>query len=151
MSSIITFERVTPEVDLPEVPLCTGPQAQGDVVIVPIVIRNSDIDVLREETLSVEKIPSGEPFSIPPKGIPVVTGETAGGNSHILQDVNGGATWLPAPDAATSLTQGYLTVPEDGEVVLIHSATHGMLRIGNGCYEVRRQREFAGEWRRVTD
>ena len=42
-------------------------------------------------------------------------------------------------------------VPDGGEAYLIHSDEHGAMGIAPGSYEVRRQQEWAGEWRRVAD
>ncbi len=110
-----------------EIPVLTGAQRQGDVLIVPCEPREGGV-------------PLG-------KGVEVVRSE-AGSNTHCL---HGDGEWLPAPDAATGLVQGYLTVPDGGEAYLIHSEEHGAMGIGPGTYELRRQREFAGEWRRVAD
>jgi hypothetical protein len=110
-----------------EIPVLSGAQRQGDVLIVPTHLREG-----------------GKPLG---KGVEVVRSE-AGSNTHCL---HGDGTWLPAPDAATALVQGYLSVPEGGEAYLIHSEEHGAMGIGPGSYEVRRQQEWAGEWRRVAD
>lgn len=110
-----------------EIPVLTGPQRQGDVLVVPC-----------------QPMEGGEPLG---KGVEVVRSE-AGSNTHCL---HGDGVWLPAENAATGLVQGYLTVPDSGEAYLIHSEEHGAMGIGPGTYEIRRQREFAGEWRRVAD
>lgn len=110
-----------------EIPILTGAQRQGDVLIIPTTARDGGV-------------PIG-------KGVEVVRSE-AGSNTHCL---HGDGVWLAAPDATTGLVQGYLTVPEGGECYLIHSQEHGAAGIGEGTYEIRRQREFAGEWRRVSD
>lgn len=110
-----------------EIPLIAGAQRQGDVMILPTTPRDS-----------------GQPLG---KGVEVVRSE-AGSNTHTL---HGDGTWLPSPSALTNLVQGWLTVPEGGEAYLIHSAEHGAAGIAPGSYEIRRQREFAGEWRRVAD
>jgi hypothetical protein len=85
---------------------------------------------------------------LPTTGITVVRAETNQANTHSL---HGDGLWEPNPAAATDLVQGWLTVPETGEAFLIHTEEHAALGIGEGTYEVRRQREFAGEWRRVAD
>ena len=110
-----------------EIPVLSGPQRQGDVLIVPTHPQEGGV-------------PLGQ-------GVEVVRSE-AGSNTHCL---HGDGTWLPAPDAATGLVQGYLTVPDGGEAYLIHSDEHGAMGIAPGSYEVRRQQEWAGEWRRVAD
>lgn len=110
-----------------EIPVLSGAQRQGDVLIVPTHPREG-----------------GTPLG---RGVEVVRSE-AGSNTHCL---HGDGTWVPAPDAATSLVQGYLSVPPGGEAYLIHSEEHGAMGIAPGSYEVRRQQEWAGEWRRVSD
>ena len=109
------------------VPVLGGMQRQGDVLIHPANPREGGV-------------PLG-------KGIEVVRSE-AGGNTHML---HGDGTWLASPQAATNLTQGWLTVPEGGEAWLTHSGEHNAAGIAPGSYEIRRQREWAGEWRRVAD
>ena len=116
-----------------ECPILTGPQAQGDVIVLPV------------------KASQGRGEKIPTKGITVVRGETTGGNAHILHVLEGEAFWKPSPNAGTELLQGVLTVPQESSVTLIHTQEHNVIGIGPGTYEVRRQREFAGEWRRVSD
>lgn len=110
-----------------EIPLVTGAQRQGDVLIMPADARDGGV-------------PLG-------KGVEVVSSE-AGSNTHCL---HGDGTWLASPTADTNLIQGWLTVPDGGEAYLIHSGEHGAAGIGAGSFELRRQREFAGEWRRVAD
>jgi hypothetical protein len=116
-----------------ECPVLTGPQAQGDVLIVPV------------------KAPKDRGEKIPTKGITVVRGETTGGNAHILHVLEGEAFWSPSPNADTELLQGVLTVPEECSATLIHTQEHNVIGVGPGTYEVRRQREFRSEWRRVSD
>lgn len=109
-----------------EISVLTGAQRQGDVLIIPAKPR---------EGAAIGR------------GVEVVRSE-AGSNTHCL---HGDGTWSESPDAATALVQGWLTVPDGGECYLIHSQEHNALGIGPGSYEIRRQREFAGEWRRVAD
>lgn len=115
-----------------EVPVLTGPQAQGDVLVLP--------------AQSAER-----GTRIPSEGLTIVRGETTGGNAHILHSLDGECLWRPEPDASEALTQGYLTVPDGASATLIHTQEHSVIGIGPGSYEIRRQREFAGEWRRVSD
>lgn len=116
-----------------EVPILTGHQRQGDVLIIPVPPLENP----------------GE--AVPSNGVTVVRGETSGGNAHIVHALGGECMWLQAPEAATALTQGWLTVPEESSATLIHTQEHNVIGIGPGSYEIRRQREFAGEWRRVSD
>lgn len=112
-----------------EVPVISGNQRQGDVLVLQIT-RSYD---------------GGQTVG---PGVTVVRAETNTANTHSL---HGDGTWLPNPDAATDLVQGWVTVPAGGEAFLIHTEEHNALGIGPGTYEIRRQREFAGEWRRVAD
>ena len=110
-----------------EIPLLTGPQRQGDLLIIPAPARSG-----------------GKPLG---RGVEVVRSE-AGSNTHCL---HGDGEWLESGSAATALVQGWLLVPEGGECYLIHSEEHNAIGIAPGSYEIRRQREYAGEWRRVAD
>lgn len=116
-----------------EVPVLTEPQAQGDVLILPVAARK-ELGQL-----------------VPLAGVTVVRGETTGGNAHILHALEGECFWQPSANAATELVQGWLTVPEGCSAALIHTQEHNVKGIGPGAYELRRQREFAGEWRRLAD
>ena len=110
-----------------EIPLLTGPQRQGDLLIIPAPAHTG-----------------GKPLD---RGVEVVRSE-AGSNTHCL---HGDGQWLESTSAATALVQGWLLVPEGGECYLIHSEEHNAIGIAPGSYEIRRQREYAGEWRRVAD
>lgn len=119
-------------VEYPElvVPVIAGlPQRQGDVMVVPTTPRTDP----------------GQPLG---KAVAVVRAETDSAQTHTL---HGDGLWAWSPTAGTNLVQGWLTVPDGGEALLIHSGEHGAARIGPGTYEIRRQREYAGEWRRVAD
>lgn len=116
-----------------EVPVLTGLQRQGDVLVVPVKTRQD----------------SGE--LVPSQGVTVVKGETSGGNAHILHALDGECYWQPSSDAATGLAQGWLTVPAGASATMIHTQEHNVLACGPGVYEVRREREFRNEWVRVAD
>jgi hypothetical protein len=113
-----------------EIPIVSGNQRQGDVLV-----------------LKVTTAHAGDPIG---KGITVVRAETNSANTHSL---HGDGLWEPNARAAdeAELVQGWLTVPEGGEAFLIHTEEHNALGIGAGTYEIRRQREYAGEWRQVAD
>ena len=114
-----------------EIPVIAGePQRQGDVLV-----------------LNVTTAHKGEPLG---KGVTVVRAETNSANTHTLV---GDGLWEPNARATRDdeLVQGWLTVPAGGEAFLIHTEEHSALGIGAGTYEIRRQREYAGQWRRVAD
>ena len=112
-----------------ETPLLTGPQRQGDFLVLPPSTRHA-----------------GRPLG--PQGVEVVRSE-AGGNTHTL---HGDGKWEPNSKAGPDeLVQGWVTVPDGGEAFLTHTSEHNTLGIGPGSYEVRTQREFAGIWQRVSD
>lgn len=113
-----------------EIAVVTGSQRQGDVLILKVTTRHK-----------------GQPIG---KGITVVRAETNTSNTHTLV---GDGLWEPNARAnrEDELVQGWLTVPSSGEAFLIHTEEHSALGIGEGTYEIRRQREYAGEWRRVAD
>ena len=119
-----------------EVPVLTGPQAQGDLLIVPCAT------------------PGGaEPESWRPvgaAGIQVVRGE-ATGNTHWLHAGfdSPGVEWRPV---AGHLTYGSLRVPDGQSALLIHTDEHGANGIGPGTYEIRGKRELAfGDPTRVVN
>jgi hypothetical protein len=113
-----------------EIEIISGNQRQGDVFV-----------------LKVTKEHGGAPIG---KGVTVVRAETNSANTHSL---HGEGLWEPNARAAdpSELVQGWLTVGAGQESFLIHTEEHSALGIGEGTYEIRRQREFAGEWTRVAD
>jgi len=99
-----------------EVPVLTGPQAQGDLMIIPA---------------SAKQVPETGWQPVEPRGIPLVRGE-AGGNTH----------WLHRGfDSPDRLTLGYLRVPAGQSAQLIHTDEHGANGIGPGLYRINRKRE----------
>lgn len=109
----------TTNLEFPElgIPVLTGVQRQGDLIIVP-----------------TEACRSGTPLGA---GVTVVEAESNAGNSHILI---GDGAWQRA--VGNELIEGWLEVPERGEAFLIHTEEHNALGIGPGSYEIRRQREW---------
>lgn len=107
-----------------DVPLCSGMQRQGDVLVRP--------------TRTSKK--PGVP--IPADGVAVVRGEN-GGNTHLLV---GDGTWAEA--TGDLLTLGVVDV--GSECYLLHPE-HGAQGLAPGSYIVSRQREQADEIRRVAD
>ena len=111
-----------------EIPVLTGLQAQGDVIVVPT----------RKSARVATPVPAG--------GVAVVRGES-GGNTHLLI-ADGDVMWSPVTAGGQDL--GVLTVPEGGVAYLLHPE-HGANAMGTGCYVLRRQREQADEIRLVQD
>ncbi len=122
-----------------EVPIVSGNQRQGDVFLLKIT---------RDMTAEAKPVSKA--------GVVVVRAETSSANTHTLHTLSnagGECLWLPNSRAnrEDELVQGWLTVPAGSEATLIHTEEHNVLGIGEGTYEIRRQREFAGEWQRVAD
>jgi len=113
------------------VPVSTGLQRQGDVIVIPAVVAN-------RPTANATR-------AVPRCGVEVVRGE-AGGNTHLLL-ADGPVRYDAAP---RDLTLGVLTVPDDAVAYLAHPE-HGYAGIGPGTYVIRRQREQADEIRMVSD
>lgn len=108
-----------------EIPICSGLQRQGDVIVIPT------------------RAGKEKSVPIPAEGVPVVRGEN-GGNTHLLV---GDGSWAPSTDL---LTLGVLTVRAGGVAYLLHPE-HGGQGIAPGSYRIGRQREQADEIRRVAD
>jgi len=122
-----------------EVPVLTGAQAQGDLLVVPTTCAGT---------------PDGEP--VPDDGVRLVRGE-ATGNTHWLHrglaadgSRSEGVRWAPAPSPAPAtgddgppLVLGLLHVPEGCTALLIHTDEHGANGIGPGRYAIHRKREAA--------
>lgn len=114
-----------------EVPILTGAQAQGDLLVIPIESTNAKLT------------------TIPDTGVQVVFGE-ATGNSHWLH------RGFDSPDvkfARVSSGQciAVLHVPDGQNAQLIHTDEHGSAGIGPGLYGIHEKREQADVIRRVTD
>ena len=124
-----------------EIPVLTGVQRQGDVIVVPRAVEAST--------------------SVPALGTPVVRGEN-GGNTHAIYaadgpvfcDVRAVTSWQVSgrgiSNDASGLVVATLSVPEGSSAYLGHPE-HGYMGIGPGTYEIRRQREQAEEQRMVAD
>jgi hypothetical protein len=104
------------------VPVLTGPQAQGDLMIVPI-----------------SEPPRGLTWeTIPDAGIQVIYGE-ATGNTHWLH------RGLDSPSVrwvfdTEGVRLGYLEVSPGNSAMLIHTDEHGANGIGPGFYAIHRKR-----------
>lgn len=118
--------------DSATVPVLTGVQAQGDLLIVPI-----------------DSAPEGEFVPVPQKGVQVVFGE-ATGNSHYLHgDGKGVSFFRPAEKIGQSIL--FVKVAAGCEAFLIHTDEHGANGIGEGVYSINEKREMREEIVRVQD
>jgi uncharacterized RmlC-like cupin family protein len=117
-----------------DVPILTAAQRQGDVVWVP----------------RPNKAAATTP--VPQSGVIIVRAETNSQNTHSILPWDG-EVYFDADERGgeSGLVLGVLTVPEGASAFVAHSEEHGANGVGTGTYEFRRQREFAGEWRRVAD
>lgn len=115
-----------------EIPVLTGPQAQGDLLVVPI---------------------GGTPLElavVPDDGVQVVFGE-ATGNSHYLQ------RGFDSPDVKFAridnggLALVVVQVPAGQNAQLVHTDEHGVNAIGEGTYAIHGKRELRDEITRVQD
>lgn len=120
-----------------EVPVLTGVQAQGDLIIVPAKLDAFDITKV---TLA----------AVTEKGIQVVVGE-ATGNTHWLHRgfESPGVTWARVTNH--NLVLGVVHVPDGESAELIHTDEHGCNAMGPGDYVIRGKQELADEIRRVAD
>jgi hypothetical protein len=117
------------------VPIHTGLQRQGDVIVVPN--QGNTVAATHKATTPV-----------PAAGTPVVRGEN-GGNTHAI--VADGPVFCDVRQAtAGNLTLALLTVPP-GSVAYLAHPEHAYSGIGPGMYTLRRQREQADELRMVQD
>ena len=137
---VLTRAGVTPPDELLadiEVPVLTGPQRQGDVLVWP----RSPIGAAETERL----------VTVPAEGVAVVMGE-ATGNTHLLQPEPGcdPIGWAPNTDP-DNLVLGVLHVPDGATAWLIHTDEHGANGVGPGTYLLKGKREQADEERRVQD
>lgn len=109
-------------------PVATDLVAQGDVLL------------RRVEP----EVPAAVGREIPAGGYAVVRGE--GGNTHALY----GSGFVKESVFTGDLMVGILTVLPDEKAYLLHPE-HGGYEIAPGTWEMRRQREWSGEWRMVAD
>lgn len=114
-----------------EVPVLSGLQRQGDVLIVP------------RGPLSAAERDACVP--VPSEGIAVIVGE-ATGNTHML-DGEG----VLFGRRTNGLVLGVVEVPESATAYLIHTDEHGANAMAPGCYALHGKQEQAEIVRRVAD
>lgn len=112
-----------------DIPVLTGIQRQGDVLVKPATVTATT--------------------PVPAAGTPVVRGEN-GGNTHSIIAADGPVFCDTMPASTRDLRVATLTVPADSTAYLAHPE-HGFMGIGPGSYEIRRQREQAEQMRMVAD
>ena len=116
------------ELDL-TIPVSDGIQAQGDLLIVPLI-----------ELACVARVrPDATWVEVPPEGVELLRG-AAGGNAHTLTADPGTCLWTTGVTDADGLAIGVLDAMTT--VYLLHRE-HGGAGIAPGRYVVRRQRELA--------
>jgi len=120
---------VVTTVDDIEIPVLSGLQRQGDVMVIPADVATTT--------------------AVPPAGAAVVRGEN-GGNTHAIYAADGPVFCDVQAGSATDLRVALLSVPAGSTAYLAHPE-HGFMGIGPGSYEIRRQREMAKELRMVAD
>ena len=121
-----------------EVPVLAGPQAQGDLMIVPFSLAYDG---------DAPDYPQG--VILPADGVQVVHGEATGNTHWLHAGFNSpGVTWHRADEG---LVVGVVTVPAGQTAMLVHTDEHGANGIGPGVYEIRQKRELADEIRYVED
>ena len=129
-----------------DIPVLTGPQAQGDIGIRPVRPQPAGGSLFRRLRAGSSRRAAAV-TAIPAGGIVIATGQE--GHEHRL--LPGPARFDPVHPFSGSLLIGILTVPAGGEAYLAHDQ-HGYLGIGEGTYEVGGQREWTPEsWQRVED
>lgn len=121
-----------------EIPVLTGPQVQGDVIVVPATRGKS----------------AHATVEVPATGVQVVAGE-ATRNTHWLDNGNpDGAPCLftrVEGGGTDGLTLGLLEVPEGQTALLTHTDEHGSNGIGVGFYRIGRQQQQAERIEMVRD
>ena len=115
-----------------EVPVLAGPQAQGDLMVIPTVA-----------PLHLDWT------TVPAVGVQVVHGE-ATGNTHWLHRGfdSIGVLWARVDQGVVI---GYVDVPVGQSALLVHTDEHGANGLAAGVYAIHGKREQADEIRRVAD
>jgi hypothetical protein len=112
-----------------DIPILTGLQRQGDVIVIPRDVKATT--------------------AVPAAGTPVVRGEN-GGNTHAIYAADGPVFCDVLAPVRGELAVARLSVPEGSAAYLGHPE-HGYMGIGPGDYTIGRQREQAEEARMVAD
>lgn len=120
-----------------EVPVLTGVQAQGDLVIVPIDSTSATLG------------------PVPVEGVQVVTGEDTGNTHWLHRGFDSQGVEFARVDgtvhAGSDLAVVVVRVPEGQTAELIHTDEHGANAMGPGLYAIHGKRELREEITRVQD
>jgi hypothetical protein len=104
-----------------EIPVLTGPQAQGDLLVVPVAAP-------QHATWT----------AIPAAGVQLIRGEQTGNTHWLHQGFDSpDVRWAPEAD---NLRVGHLLVPPGQSALLLHTDEHGANAIGPGTYAIHRKR-----------
>ena len=117
-----------------EVPILTGPQAQGDLLVLPT------------------KVPANVTWeTVPAAGVQAVASEATGHTHWLHQGFDStGVRWARIGRGG-DIVIGYVTVPVGETALLVHTDEHGANGIGAGTYAILGKRELAEMERRVAD
>jgi hypothetical protein len=121
------------------IPVVDGLQAQGDLIVVPLSLLASSVQVSSDWT----------PVSwtdVPPEGIELLRG-AAGGNPHTLVADPGTCRWTPNVADSDGLAIGIF---ETSAVAYLVHPEHGATGCTPGTYVIRRQREHEGHRARLV-
>jgi hypothetical protein len=116
-----------------------GLQAQGDLIVVPLSLLASSVQVSSGWT----------PVNwtdVPPEGIELLRG-AAGGNPHTLVADPGTCRWTPNVADSDGLAIGIF---ETSAVAYLLHPEHGATGCAPGTYVIRRQREHEGRRARLV-
>ncbi|GAA4595025.1 hypothetical protein GCM10023194_63560 [Planotetraspora phitsanulokensis] len=118
------------------IPVVDGLQAQGDLIVVPLPVIASSVQVRPDARWS----------DVPPEGVELLRG-AAGGNPHTLVADPGTCRWTRSVSDSHWLAIG---VFETSAVAYLLHPEHGATGCTPGTYVVRRQREFGGRRERLV-
>jgi hypothetical protein len=118
------------------IPVADGLQAQGDLIVIPLSLVESTVDIPDYATWR----------DVPPQGVELLRGG-AGGNPHTLVADPGTCRWTRNMWDRQSLA---IAVFETSAVAYLLHPEHGATGCAPGTYVVRRQREHEGRRTRLV-
>ena len=114
-----------------EIPVLSGPQGQGDLLIVPIGSTTARLE------------------GVPDKGVQVVFGEATGNSHYLLRGFDSPGVRFARVDEGMRLV--VVEVPEGQSAQLVHTDEHGVNAFSAGLWAIHGKREQADQIRRVQD